>query len=266
MTKAAVDISGRPFLVWNVNFSAPKIGTFDTELVREFFQALAQNAGITLHILNHYGANNHHIAETCFKAVARVLRAATEIDPGRQAAFPRQRVCWPDRQSCQEAHDKLSRSGSPNGPDRDHKTTRFIADRFVWLALIAPRLWLAVNRLWLAAIVVFAVLVLAGWASMLPGFEPVGILCSVAIALITALEGRDFLVRHLIGKGWKMTSVISAPDLSSAEEIYFSDLSENTEPSGQLSQPVWTPSPQKSGDKTSSTIPPDRFFSTNGRR
>jgi imidazoleglycerol-phosphate dehydratase len=84
MTKAAVDISGRPFLVWNVAFSAPKIGTFDTELVREFFQALAQNAGITLHVLNHYGANNHHIAETCFKAVARVLRVATEIDP-RQA-------------------------------------------------------------------------------------------------------------------------------------------------------------------------------------
>lgn len=84
MTKAGIDVSGRPFLVWNVAFSAPKIGTFDTELVREFFQAFAQNAGITLHVMNHYGANNHHIAETCFKAVARVLRAATEIDP-RQA-------------------------------------------------------------------------------------------------------------------------------------------------------------------------------------
>lgn len=84
MTKAALDVSGRPFLVWKVAFSAPKIGTFDTELVREFFQALAQNAGITLHVKNHYGANNHHIAETCFKAVARALRTATEIDP-RQA-------------------------------------------------------------------------------------------------------------------------------------------------------------------------------------
>ncbi|WP_323687551.1 MULTISPECIES: DUF2628 domain-containing protein [unclassified Rhizobium] len=156
---------------------------------------------------------------------------------------------------------------APNGPDRDHKTTRFIADRFVWLALIAPWLWLAVNRLWLAAIVVFAVLVLAGWASMLPGSEPVGILCSVTIALITALEGRDFLVRHLIGKGWRMTSVISAPDLSSAEEIYFSDLSENTEPSGQLSQPVWTPSPQKSGDKNFVNDPSGSFlFDLNGRR
>jgi len=88
MTKAAVDLSGRPFLVWNVAFSAPKIGSFDTELVREFFQALAQNAGITLHILNHYGANNHHIAETCFKAVARALRAATEIDPRQAGRVP----------------------------------------------------------------------------------------------------------------------------------------------------------------------------------
>ncbi len=88
MTKAGVDLSGRPFLVWNVNFSAAKIGTFDTELVREFFQALAQNAGMTLHIMNHYGANNHHIAETCFKAVARVLRVATEIDPRQAGRVP----------------------------------------------------------------------------------------------------------------------------------------------------------------------------------
>jgi imidazoleglycerol-phosphate dehydratase len=83
-----IDVSGRPFLVWNVAFSAPKIGTFDTELVREFFQALAQNAGITLHVLNHYGANNHHIAETCFKAVARALRTATEIDPRQANQIP----------------------------------------------------------------------------------------------------------------------------------------------------------------------------------
>ncbi len=88
MTKAAVDVSGRPFLVWNVAFSAPKIGTFDTELVREFFQALSQHAGITLHIQNIYGANNHHIAETCFKAVARALRTATEIDPRQAGRVP----------------------------------------------------------------------------------------------------------------------------------------------------------------------------------
>lgn len=88
LTKAAVDVSGRPFLVWNVNFSAPKIGTFDTELVREFFHALAQNGGMTLHVVNHYFDNNHHLAETCFKAVARALRAAVGIDPRQKDAIP----------------------------------------------------------------------------------------------------------------------------------------------------------------------------------
>ena len=88
LTRAAVDVSGRPYLVWNVAFSSPKIGTFDTELVREFFNAFAQHAGITLHVTNHYGANNHHIAETCFKAVARALRVALEPDPRQPDAVP----------------------------------------------------------------------------------------------------------------------------------------------------------------------------------
>ncbi|UXN04029.1 MULTISPECIES: imidazoleglycerol-phosphate dehydratase HisB [unclassified Bartonella] len=87
-TRAAIDVSGRPFLVWNVNFNAAKIGSFDTELVREFFQALSQHAGITLHVTNHYGVNNHHISETCFKAVARVLRTAMESDPRQPDAIP----------------------------------------------------------------------------------------------------------------------------------------------------------------------------------
>jgi imidazoleglycerol-phosphate dehydratase len=88
LTKAAVDVSGRPFLVWNVKFTSPKIGAFDTELVREFFNALAQHAGITLHVMNHYAANSHHIAETCFKAVARALRAALETDPRQKDSVP----------------------------------------------------------------------------------------------------------------------------------------------------------------------------------
>ena len=84
LTRAAIDVSGRPFLVFSAEFSRHKIGGFDTELVREFFQAFAQNAGLTLHVTNLYGANSHHIAETCFKAVARVLGDAIAIDP-RQA-------------------------------------------------------------------------------------------------------------------------------------------------------------------------------------
>jgi len=88
LTRCAIDISGRPYLVWRVRFSRGKIGDFDTELVREFFQALAQNAGITLHVENIYGRNNHHIAESCFKGLARVLRAACAIDPRNAESVP----------------------------------------------------------------------------------------------------------------------------------------------------------------------------------
>ena len=88
LTRAAIDVSGRPFLVFEVEFPTQKIGTFDTELVREFFQALAQHARITLHVDTIRGANSHHIAETCFKAVARVLRTALEIDPRQAGRIP----------------------------------------------------------------------------------------------------------------------------------------------------------------------------------
>jgi imidazoleglycerol-phosphate dehydratase len=88
LTRCAIDISGRPHLVWRVAFTTPKIGEFDTELVREFFQAFAQHSGITLHIENLYGENSHHIAETCFKALARALRAALEIDQRQPDVVP----------------------------------------------------------------------------------------------------------------------------------------------------------------------------------
>jgi imidazoleglycerol-phosphate dehydratase len=88
LTRCAVDISGRPFLVWRVEFPRAKIGTFDTDLVREFFQAFAQNAGITLHVETLYGINSHHIAETCFKSLARALRAAVAIDPRQPNVVP----------------------------------------------------------------------------------------------------------------------------------------------------------------------------------
>jgi imidazoleglycerol-phosphate dehydratase len=88
MTRVAVDVSGRPYLIWDVTFPRPKLGEMDTELFREFFQAFAQNAGITLHIANLYGENNHHIAETCFKGVARALRAAIAIDPRQAGRVP----------------------------------------------------------------------------------------------------------------------------------------------------------------------------------
>ncbi|MBN9584135.1 MAG: imidazoleglycerol-phosphate dehydratase [Afipia sp. 62-7] len=81
LTRVVIDISGRPVLVFRTEFSRDKIGEFDTELVREWFQAFAMNAGITLHVETLYGENNHHIAESCFKGLARALRAAVAIDP-----------------------------------------------------------------------------------------------------------------------------------------------------------------------------------------
>ena len=88
LTRVAVDISGRPYLIWKVAFSRDKIGEMDTELFREWFQAFAQNAGITLHVETLYGENNHHIAETCYKGLARALRAAVAIDPRQAGRVP----------------------------------------------------------------------------------------------------------------------------------------------------------------------------------
>lgn len=88
MTRAALDISGRPYLVWQVTFTRDKVGDMDTELFQEWFQAFAMNAGITLHVANLYGTNNHHIAESAFKALARALRKAVEIDPRTAGRVP----------------------------------------------------------------------------------------------------------------------------------------------------------------------------------
>jgi imidazoleglycerol-phosphate dehydratase len=88
LTRVAVDVSGRPYLIWKVRFSQPKIGDMDTELFREWFQAFAQNAGISLHIENLYGDNNHHIAETCYKGLARALRHALAVDPRQGSRVP----------------------------------------------------------------------------------------------------------------------------------------------------------------------------------
>jgi imidazoleglycerol-phosphate dehydratase len=88
LTRVALDASNRPYLIWKVNFTKPKLGEMDTELFKEWFQAFAQNAGLTLHIENIYGENNHHIVESCYKGVARALRAAVEIDPRKSDAIP----------------------------------------------------------------------------------------------------------------------------------------------------------------------------------
>jgi imidazoleglycerol-phosphate dehydratase len=88
LTRVAVDVSGRPYLVWKVAFPRDKLGDMDTELFREFFQAFAQNAGVTLHVESLYGENSHHIAESCFKGLARALRQALAIDARQAGRVP----------------------------------------------------------------------------------------------------------------------------------------------------------------------------------
>ena len=88
LTRVALDCSNRPYLIWKVGFTKPKLGEMDTELFKEWFQAFAQAAGITLHVENLYGENNHHIVESCYKGLARALRQAIETDPRAAAAVP----------------------------------------------------------------------------------------------------------------------------------------------------------------------------------
>jgi imidazoleglycerol-phosphate dehydratase len=88
LARVAIDVSGRPFVVWRVRFAHDKVGEMDTELFREWFQAFAMNAGVTLHVESLYGDNDHHVAESCFKGLARALRGAVEIDPRAPDAIP----------------------------------------------------------------------------------------------------------------------------------------------------------------------------------
>jgi len=88
LTRVALDISGRPFLVWKAQFTSPRLGEMDTELFQHWFHAFAGSAGITLHVENLYGENNHHIIESCFKGLARALRQAIEIDPRKADSVP----------------------------------------------------------------------------------------------------------------------------------------------------------------------------------
>ena len=88
LTRVALDISGRPFLVWKSGFSTPRLGEWDTELIEHWFQSFAQTAGLTLHVETLYGTNNHHIVESCFKALARALRIAVALDPRKVGIIP----------------------------------------------------------------------------------------------------------------------------------------------------------------------------------
>ncbi|MDQ1197155.1 DUF2628 domain-containing protein [Agrobacterium sp. SORGH_AS 787] len=155
---------------------------------------------------------------------------------------------------------------APGGPDRDHRTTRFIADRFSWLALFFPWLWFAIHRMWWMAASIVILQVAAGQVSRLDGFGITGLLFAAAVGLIAGFEGRNLLQRHLIAKGWTLKDVIVSHDRSTAEEIYFSNLPEDEHPlQGSVSKPEWKVREAAGGFMTND--PAGSFqFDLNGRR
>ncbi|MGN7295131.1 DUF2628 domain-containing protein [Rhizobium sp. SAFR-030] len=118
----------------------------------------------------------------------------------------------------------------PGGPDRDHRTTRFVADRFAWLAFVFPGLWLLFHRCWLIGVATLIAQVGAGWLTNLSGLFWAGTLAQLAIGLLIGLEGRHIYISTLIRHGWMLSDVVSAPDLSTAEAFYFSSAAGDVAP------------------------------------
>ncbi len=155
---------------------------------------------------------------------------------------------------------------APGGPDRDHRSTRFIADRFSWLALLFPWVWFAVQRLWWVAIGIVIFQVAASQVSGLDGFAVTGALFALAAGLIAGFEGRNIVVRHLVAKGWALKDVVTAPDLATAEDMYFSNLPyEDIAQASTIPQPDWKQDRKNSGYHLND--PAGSFqFDLNGRR
>jgi hypothetical protein len=120
----------------------------------------------------------------------------------------------------------------PGGADQDHRRTLILPDGFAWLALPFTWIWLIWNRLWAAAVVVFLLQAIAGYLMQVPGFMLAGGLLHLAISLLVALEGRNYRADMLIREGWTLEQVIAAPDMDTAEDIYFAELP--SEPAGPL--------------------------------
>lgn len=135
----------------------------------------------------------------------------------------------------------------PGGPDRDHRSTLFIADKIAWWALLLPWIWLLAHRMWLAGAMVFVSEVAAGLLMQQSGLGLAGWLASLAIHVLVAIEGRNLYIRHLVRKGWSVAGLVTAPELSTAEEMFFASLPE----------PIATPLPALSdwAKPNSSKIP-----------
>ena len=128
---------------------------------------------------------------------------------------------------------------APGGPDRDHRNTRFIADRFSWLAFVLPWIWFARHGLFGLATALVVAQLCAFQLAQIDGFGAAGLLFALAVCLVAGFEGRTLLQRRLAARGWTLTDIVLAPDLSTAEAMYFARLAETASPSLPMARPEW---------------------------
>ncbi len=255
LTRVAIDVSGRPFLVFKAKFGRDKVGAFDTELVQEWFQAFAMNAGVTLHVELLYGSNDHHIARSCFKGLARALRAALSLSirtPRTRCRRPRARsaidCCVPrltgrptgEREpamSVYTVHEPPLRAGAASDVER----FAFVRDGFSWWAFLLAPLWMLWHRMWLVLVgyvVVAAVTAVevsaadvrcTGHCREPRRHSPDGLLVGFEAGNAASLDRR----------GWKSLGVVVGSDLETAERRFFAAwIAAKNSPSGAAPVPM----------------------------
>ena len=232
LTRVALDISGRPYLVWNVAFDRPKIGDMDTELFREWFQAFAQNAGLTLHVDSLAGENNHHIVETCFKGLARALRQAVAIDARQKGRVPSTKGSLSGcRRRTRSAMRVYTVHEPPVMPDRPPpslleraESLVFVKEGFSWPAFLFSPLWLIWHRMWhVLAIWAAAFILSQGLIAALGLGDAIAGWAALTLDLILGFEGGELRRWTLDRKGWRLLGAVSGRRLDECERAFFAD-------------------------------------------
>ena len=219
LTRVAIDISGRPYLVFRTSFSQPKIGEFDTELVREWFQAFAVHAGLTLHVETLYGDNNHHIAESCFKGLARALRARRRDRPapGGTDSFDQGVIV-----GLMPRYSVHARSARPDAIRADADRVRFVKEGFSWWGFFFPVPWLLLKGMWETLVFVILVLIaiIAGGAALYVP-ELAILVLAFGINLIIGFVGYDLYRWTLKRRGLIDVGPASGDNRDEAELRFF---------------------------------------------
>ena len=197
LVDAALDLSGRPFIAWDVRFGRDKVGEMDTELFEEFFRAFAMNGLMTLHVTQRAGRNAHHVAEACFKAVARALRQASRAGPACRRGDP---VHQGVAVRIYTAHLRPARPPV------------LVREGWSWGAALFGPFWLLAHRAWVPGVIVLSVVVL-GLLLLSPALQPV---MALGLGLQLGLLGRDLVRWSLDRRGYALAHVLAAADQEAA--------------------------------------------------